>query len=209
MRGRKGVGAALGTVAVAGAFLLLLASCSGGAKNAGSTTRASSTAAAHATATFTDGRNAGFQAYTACLQQHGVTLAPFDQGARSNRPRPTGSFARPSGLNPRRSGDFSRSPGGGFLGTASADPSLQAALQACANERPQRRFGASERPTASRSSASISTTTFASFKDCMSSNGVTIAATNPQAALQSLDRTDPKTAAALKICEPILKSSAG
>ena len=38
----------------------------------------------------------------------------------------------------------------------------------------------------------------------MSDNGVAIIATDVQQALRSLDRTDPKTAAALKICQPIL-----
>jgi hypothetical protein len=38
----------------------------------------------------------------------------------------------------------------------------------------------------------------------MSDNGVTITVTNPQQALQGLNRSDAKTAAALKVCQPIL-----
>jgi len=43
----------------------------------------------------------------------------------------------------------------------------------------------------------------------MSDNGVTITSTNPQTAIQGLDRNDAKTAAALKVCQPILGQGAG
>jgi len=43
----------------------------------------------------------------------------------------------------------------------------------------------------------------------MSDNGVTITSTDPQTAMRGLDRTDAKTAAALKICQPILGQGAG
>jgi hypothetical protein len=42
----------------------------------------------------------------------------------------------------------------------------------------------------------------------MADNGVTITSADPQAAVRGLDRTDAKTAAALKICQPILGSGA-
>ncbi len=38
----------------------------------------------------------------------------------------------------------------------------------------------------------------------MSDNGVTITVTDPTQAIRSLNRSDAKTAAALKICQPIL-----
>jgi hypothetical protein len=38
----------------------------------------------------------------------------------------------------------------------------------------------------------------------MSDQGVTITTTDPQQATQGLDRNDPKTAAALKVCQPII-----
>jgi hypothetical protein len=38
----------------------------------------------------------------------------------------------------------------------------------------------------------------------MSDNGVTITQTDPQTALRDLNRADAKTAAALKVCQPIL-----
>ena len=43
----------------------------------------------------------------------------------------------------------------------------------------------------------------------MSDHGVTITSTDPQTAVRSLDRTDAKTAAALKICQLILGQGAG
>lgn len=100
---------------------------------------------------------------------------------------------RPSGA-PRSGG-----PGGrfGFLG--SADPSTRAAIQACQSLAPQGGFGFGR-----GGDATISATTFAAFKSCMSDNGVTISQTDPQQALRSLNRSDAKTAAALKVCDPIL-----
>jgi len=50
----------------------------------------------------------------------------------------------------------------------------------------------------------ISATTFASFKSCMSDNGVTITESDPQAALRTLDRSDAKTSTALQVCQAIL-----
>jgi hypothetical protein len=53
----------------------------------------------------------------------------------------------------------------------------------------------------------VSATTFAAFKSCMSDNGVTITATDPQQGLRGLDRTAATTIAALKVCQPILGSA--
>lgn len=192
-RGRRGVGAALGTTAFGCALALLMSGCSGGTKNAAAT--GSSTSASVTASTSNSAARADLQQYSACLQQHGLTLPSVRPDASfSRRPRPSGS-ARPRGT-------FSRPPGGfgGFLG--SADPSAQAALQACASLRPQGAFGG---PGAG--GRTISATTFAAFKSCMSDNGVTIAQTDAQAALRGLDRSDAKVAAALKICQPILGRS--
>lgn len=145
------------------------------------------------------GRNgADIAAYTACLQQHGVTLPSFSRSAR-----PSGSFSRPPGGFSRPPGGFSGPPGGGggFGGFGSADPSTSAARAACASLLPAGGFGGGGR--------TISATTFAAFKSCMSDHGVTITSTDPQAALRGLDRTDAKTAAALKLCQPILGQGAG
>ncbi len=143
------------------------------------------------------GRNGtAFTAYTACLAQHGVTVPSFSPGAR-----PSGTFSRPPGGFSRPPG-ASRGPGGGggFGGFGSPNPSTSAARAACASLLPA---------GAVAGNRTISATTFAAFKSCMSDNGVTITSTDPQAAMRGLDRTDAKTAAALKICQPILGQGAG
>jgi hypothetical protein len=196
-----------GTACVA----VLVAACSGSTKAAStsSTTPAVSPAvsaspsapASAAGSGAPGGRNgAAFTAYTACLAQHGVTVPSFSAGAR-----PSGTFSRPPGGFSRSPG-ASRGPGGGgggggFGGLGSPDPSTSAARAACASLLPAGAFGPGTR--------TISATTFAAFKSCMSDNGVTITSTNPQTAVQGLNRSDAKTAAALKVCQPILGQGAG
>ena len=192
-----------GTACVA----VLVAACGGSAKtSASSTTPAVSPAASPSPSAAPNsavgsggpgGRNtAGFAAYTACLVQHGVTVPSFSPGAR-----PSGSFSRPAGGFSRPPG-ASRGPGGGGGGRfGSPDPSTSAARAACASLLPAGAFGPGTR--------TISATTFAAFKSCMSDNGVTITSTNPQTAIQGLNRGDAKTAAALKVCQPILGQGAG
>lgn len=190
---------------------MLVAACGGGSSKAsstgstGSTTPAVSPAvsappspAASATGSGgPDGRNgADLEAYRACLQQHGVTLPSFSRSAR-----PSGSFSRPPGGFSRPPGDFSGPPGGaGFGGFGSPNPSTSAAQAACASLAPAGGFAGGR---------TISATTFAAFKSCMSDHGVTITSTDPQAAIRGLDRADAKTAAALKLCQPILGQAAG
>ncbi|HET9187779.1 MAG TPA: hypothetical protein VFN80_07485 [Acidothermaceae bacterium] len=186
--GRRGVAAAAGVSFTGLAMLLVVAGCSAG--SAGKTASSTGTSAASSSTVTAPASNraADFRAYTQCLTQHGVAVPTF-----SARPRPSGSFVRPSGA-PRSGG-----PGGrfGFLG--SADPSTRAAIQACQSLAPQGGFGFGR-----GGDATISATTFAAFKSCMSDNGVTISQTDPQQALRSLNRSDAKTAAALKVCDPIL-----
>jgi hypothetical protein len=189
---------------------VLVAACGGGSSKASSTASTTpavspavsatpSAAASAAGSAGPGGRNgAAFAAYTACLAQHGVTVPSFSAGAR-----PSGSFSRPPGGLSRPPG-ASRGPGGGgggFGGFGSPDPSTSAARAACASLLPAGAFGPGTR--------TISATTFAAFKSCMSDNGVTITSTDPQTAVRGLDRTDAKTAAALKICQPILGQGAG
>jgi hypothetical protein len=189
---------------------VLVAACGGSTKasSASSTTPAASPAASAtpsaapgsaAGSAAPGGRNgAAFAAYTACLAQHGVTVPSFSAGAR-----PSGTFSRPPGGFSRAPG-ASRGPGGGgggFGGFGSPNPSTSAARAACASLLPAGAFGPGSR--------TISATTFAAFKSCMSDNGVTITSTDPQTAMRGLDRTDAKTAAALKICQPILGQGAG
>ena len=73
-------------------------------------------------------------------------------------------------------------------------------MQACQSLAPQGGFGGGF----GRGGATISAATFAAFKSCMSDNGVTITQTDPQQALRSLNRSDAKTAAALRVCNAIL-----
>lgn len=193
-RGRRGAGAALGVAAFGVAVVVLVAGCSGGPKNTGAKGTASSMSSAAAAST-SAAAPANFEQYLACLRQHGVNVPsasarPSSSGSR--RPRPSGSFSRPPG-------GFRGGFGGGFLGSATADPSVQAAMQACASLRPSGGFGPGGQRT-------ISATTFAAFKSCMGDNGVTISQSDPQTALRLLNRDDAKTAAALKTCQVILGS---
>jgi hypothetical protein len=190
--GRRGFAAAAGASFAGLTVLLVVAGC-GASSASKNTSNTSSSAASSSSATASSSnRAADFRAYTQCLSQHGVAVPTLTaRPDLSGRPRP--SFARPSGA-PRSGG-----PGGrfGFLG--SADPSTRAALQACQSLAPQGGFGFRR-----GGDGTISATTFAAFKSCMSDNGVTITATDPQQGLRSLNRSDAKTAAALKVCQPIL-----
>ena len=95
-----------------------------------------------------------------------------------------------------------RGPGGfGFGPDASANPSFAAAIQACASLRPSGGVGGAGR--------TISAATLAAFVSCMSDNGVSISGTDPQAVLRGLNRNDAKTAAALKVCQPMLGQGFG
>jgi hypothetical protein len=203
-RGRVSVRNGLLIAAATVAGVLVLAGCGGGSSKTAATSSSTpavspsvSAAASSGTGSAVPRSTAGFAAYTACLAQHGVTVPSFSPGAR-----PSGSFSRPAGGFSRPPG-ASRGPGGGggFGGFGSPNPSTSAARAACASLLPAGAFGPGTR--------TISATTFAAFKSCMSDNGVTITVTDPQQALRSLDRTVAKTAAALKVCQPILGSGAG
>jgi hypothetical protein len=208
-RGSRVVGARSGVLIAAGTAVgvLVLAGCGGGSSKAaatGSPTPAvsQSVSAAPSSAVGSDRpRNtAAIAAYTACLQQHGVTLPSFSRGAR-----PSGSFSPPPGGFTRPPGASGGPGDGGFGGGfgGSADPSTAAARAACASLLPAGGFGGG------RGGGAISATTFAAFKSCMADKGVTITVTDPQQALRALDRTVAKTAAALKVCQPILGTRAG
>jgi hypothetical protein len=169
--------------AVAGAIVAgaVLAACGGGSGTSGSTP-----AAAAASPTSTSNNAA---AYRTCLEQHGVTLPSRAPGQ-----------GRPSGGTGGGGGGFFGGGGGGF----SASPQMQAAMQACASLRPAGGgFGG-------RGGAALT-----AFRNCMSQQGVVIPTTRPTAFptapasggsryLGGLDPNDPKVAAALKICSPLL-----
>ena len=129
-------------------------------------------------------------------------MPSFSPGAR----RP-GSGAPSDGTFSRPPGGFggSRGPGGFGLGAdASANPTFAAAIQACASVRPSGGFGG-----AGGGGRTISAATLAAFASCMSDNGVPVTGTDAQTVLRGLNRSDAKTAAALKVCQPILGQGFG
>jgi hypothetical protein len=183
MRTLTQISAAVGTaVAVAG----VLAACGG------------STAATPVGASTPTAQASGSSVYIDCLKQHGVTV-PTAFPSRSFT-RPTGT-ARPTGV--RRSGGV-----GGF-GNSSQSPQEQAAVQACASVRPTNGFGGF-------GGAGRGGTQLVAFRNCMTQQGVTIPTTRPTTVptstasgaryLNGLNPSDPKVAAALKVCDPLLPS---
>ena len=174
-------------VGVATAVAGVLAACGGGSSG-GTTPAAASTPTSSASGGST-------QAYFACLQQHGVTVPTNFPTARSTNRQPG---ARPSGGG-----------GGGFFGGQSQSPQMQAAQQACASLRPTGGFGFG---------GGRGGTQLVAFRNCMTQQGVTVPTTRPTSFptaqstnntaryLNGLDPNDPKVAAALKVCSPLLPS---
>jgi hypothetical protein len=156
----------LGGAAIASAMVVgLLAACGGSGGGGGPANAAPS------------GGQAAFQAYAACLRQHGVTLPTG---------RPSG---RPSGVRPSGGRGFG---GGGFLGTE-APPGVDqrtwdAAMQACASVRPS--FGRGGGNSA-----------FQAYRNCLREHGITFSA-GPG----GLNTADPKVAAAMATCAPLRPS---
>jgi len=120
----------------------------------------------------------GITAYLDCLRQHGVNVPTTRPSAR-----PT---ARPSGAFP------------------SPNPSMAAARTACASLRPKNGFGGFGGQFAAE---------FQAFRSCMSAQGEAIPTTRPTAPptpapspgadrfLNGLNPSNPKVAAALKVCQ--------
>lgn len=180
-------------VGVATATAAVLAACGGGS---GGTT----TAAAASTPTAAASGAAGVQAYFACLRQHGVNI-PTARATDRPTARPSGGFFGGGG------------GGGGFFGGQSANPQMQAAQQACASLRPTGGFGGFGGGFGGRGGTQL-----VAFRNCMTQQGVTLPTTRPTAFptvrptdpavryLNGLDPNDPKVAAALKVCSPLLPS---
>ncbi|MBF9070867.1 hypothetical protein [Streptacidiphilus fuscans] len=156
---------------------LLLSGCA----SSGSTS--SSSASSQASASSTGGRGgAAMAAYRQCLSQHGVTMP-------SGRPT-----ARPSGGG----GGYGGGNGGGgfgFGGGASANPTMAAAMQACASLRPK--FGGGGKG----GRGGFNSTAMAAFTSCMKDHGVTLPATG---GVRALNTADPKTSAAFNICKVLI-----
>ena len=146
----------------------------------------------------------GNSAYLDCLRQHGANIPT----SFPSRTRPTN---RPTGVRPSGGfGGFGGGGGGGFFGQ-SQSPQMQAAMQACVSVRPTGGFGGF--------GGARGGTQLVAFRNCMTQQGVTIPTTRPTAFptatssanrvdryLGGLDPNDPKVAAALKICSPLLPS---
>lgn len=177
------VGVAVGAAVTAAA---VLAACGG------SSTAASAAAAATPSTTASLSRNA---VYLDCLRQHGADIP-------TAFPSRGGFTARPTG--PRPSAGFG-GPGGGFFGQGQ-NPQMQAAMRACVSVRPTGGFGGR------------GATQAAAFRNCMTQQSVTIPTTRPTAFptapptdraaryLNGLNPSDPKVAAALRVCSPLLPS---
>ena len=141
------------------------------------------------------GGNAGnaMASYLDCLRANGVNVPEVNP---SNRARPS---TRPSGQpRPRPStspGEGRRFPGGGFGGLfGSTAPSgvpqetWNKARQACASLQPS--FNPQGRGGDNGA--------FAAYRNCLSDHGVTVNGPG-----QAMNTADPKTAAAVKACEPL------
>jgi hypothetical protein len=192
MRTLTQIAAAVGSaIAVAG----VLAACGGG-------TGSTSAAAATASPSANSAARAGLTEYLSCLRANGANVPTAF---------PTGGFNRPSdGFSPRPTG-VRRSGGFGGFGQ---NPQNQAAAQACASVRPTGGFGGFG------GFGRRGGTQLAAFRNCMTQQGVAIPTTRPTApptafaqgvpgagrALNGLNPNDPKVAAALKVCAPLLAS---
>jgi hypothetical protein len=153
---------------------VLLAAGCGGSSSASSKTSPSA-----------GGGSGSRQAFEDCLKKNGVTL-------------PSGS--------PRQGGG----QGGGF-GGQSMSPEQQKAFQACRSLAPK---------GGGRGGGGFNSNELAAFRTCMQNHGVTIPSRSPGSspspgasprpggggggALRGLNTADPKVAAALKICRPLL-----
>lgn len=155
----------------------------------------------------------GFQAYVACLQQNGVTVATF--GPRASRSpgafpsrgaRPSGEPGFPDGSGPDDGfpdgggggfPDRGGGPGGGFGGMFGSDPdsppagvdqaTWAKALTACQ----------SVRPTAVPRGGGQNDSAMTAYRNCLAEQGVTTSS-------GPMNTADPKVAAAREVCAPLL-----
>jgi hypothetical protein len=190
---------ALAAAGIVSLGALLLSGCSSSSPTAAAAHPSSSTSGSAA------GSAAGaaqFTAYRNCLSQHGITMPTGRPGG--------GGFSR----NPSDRPSFSRNPsdrpsggykgGGGFgFGGASANPSAQAALKACASLAPTSGFGGGR---GGFGGGGAGGTALAAFTSCMKDHGVTV---TPQQLRSITSSTDAKTVAALKVCKPLLPAPGG
>jgi hypothetical protein len=174
---------------LAGVSLAFVAACVAVAAFAvacGSSTNATPTSAQPSNG----GGNNAMAGYLSCLRSNGVNIPNVGPSGRptarpSGAPRP--SFSPGEG---RRGGGF---PGGGFFGSTApsgvSQETWDKARQACASLQPS--FNGQNRGGRDNGA-------FAAYRNCLNDHGVTL---NGQG--QQLNTADPKTAAALKACEPL------
>ena len=169
-------------------FVLVLAGCGGSSSP-------SSAASATTTPTTTKGSSSAQQsAFRECLSKQGVTLpAGLGNGG------PGGNGAPPEGGPP--TGDTPGGPPGSL--PAGGGEKFQKAMQACGNLAPAGGFGGggNRNPEALKA-----------YTSCLSDHGVTVPTSTsgstpgrPGGELGAL-RSDPKFAAANKVCRPLLPS---
>lgn len=201
---RRTAAGAVAVSALAAGGLSLLAACGG----SGSTASAGGAPSSGAT---------GFAAYTACLQQHGVTLPSRAAGA--------GGFTRPTDRPSRGAGGygggFGGGAGGGFFGGGTPNPQMSAAEAACASVRPTGGPGGGFGGGFGGGGFGAGSSALTAFRACMTQNGVTVPTTRPTAFptggvsatgtpdpaaryLDGLSPTDPAVAKALAVCRPLL-----
>jgi hypothetical protein len=144
------------------------------------------------------GGNNAMATYLSCLRSNGVNIPNVNPSGRPTaRPtnRPSGA-PRPSGSPGEGRRGFPGGFGGLFGSTAPSGVSQETwdkARQACASLQPS--FNPSNRPGRDNGA-------FAAYRNCLSDHGVTLNGPgNGQG--QQLNTADPKTAAALKACEPL------
>ena len=163
---------------------LVLAACGGGS------TKASTSSTSTTTAPAADGGRAGvnraaLQAFTTCLQQHGVSV-----------PTPT---TRPPGTPPstgagRTGRGFGGFGGGGVFGIMS-NPADAAAVQACQSKLPAG-FLQQQQQRANQ---------LAAFQSCMKDHGVTVTGSGfGRGPGGTTTTTTPAYAAAFAICKAVL-----
>ncbi len=192
------VSVAAGTAAVG-----LIAGC---ASNSGSSPAASSTS--------TSTGNSAYSAYESCLSEHGVKLPSGGYGGFGGR-RSAGAGGFTARPTDRPSGGFGGGYGGGGFGGggfASADPSMAAAMQACASDRPTGGFGGF-----GGGNGAAGGTRLTAFRNCMSQQGEALPTTRPTDLssasgdaryLDGLSTADPKVAQALAVCKALIPTGA-
>ena len=182
--------ASLGCLLVAG---LVFAACGGSSSHSASANTAGTTT------TTAGGGRGGFAALTAfrtCMSSHGVTL-PTRVRIGSPNGGPPGSTpgeTRPSGASGGLGGGFGFGGGGDLVNRFSTPPAgvdptkYAAALAACKSTLPTR-------------GSVINNSAVQAYRSCLSDHGVTLPTTGGAG---SINRNDPKVAAAMKTCQALL-----